>query len=296
MNLKKMTTEQRNPRTMNLDELNSLEIVTLMNSEDALVAQAISKKLPNIAKAVDWFVEAYQKGGRIFYVGAGTSGRLGVLDAAECLPTFGIASDRVVALIAGGSKAMLKAVEGAEDDCAQGQKDLEAYNLNSNDLVIGLAASGRTPYVQGALNYANELNCNSVAIACNENTIIGSIAKLAIEVDSGAEVLTGSTRLKAGTAQKLILNMLSTASMVQLGKAYSNLMVDVIQSNEKLRLRAINIVVEATGCDSAMAAEKLRLAQGQVKKAVVMILAACDLKTANQLLEKSNGKVKLAIK
>ena len=238
LNLTGMTTEKRNPRTMQLDTMSELEIVTTMNEEDARVPLAIAKKLPQIAQAAHWAAEAFEQGGRLFYMGAGTSGRLGVLDAAECPPTFGVAPGMVVGLIAGGEQAFLKAVEGAEDDRALGQSDLEAYGLNAKDVVIGIAASGRTPYVLGGLAYARSVGCRTAAIACNTGSEIGRAADLAIEVEVGPEVLTGSTRLKSGTAQKLILNMISTASMVRTGKVYQNLMVDVMQNNEKLHTRA----------------------------------------------------------
>ena len=236
-----MTTEQRNPDTMNLDEMTTLQIVTEMNREDAGIPAAIRPHLPEIAKVAQWGAESLSQGGRIFYMGAGTSGRLGVLDASECPPTFGVSADTVVGLIAGGPSAIMKAVEGAEDNRELGAQELKDHNLAQNDLVIGLAASGRTPYVIGGIEYAKSIGCRTAAITCNEGSAIGKASDCAIDVVVGPEVLTGSTRLKAGTAEKMILNMISTAAMVQIGKSYGNLMVDVVLSNEKLQVRADNI-------------------------------------------------------
>lgn len=295
LNLTGMTTEKRNPRTMQLDTMSELEIVTTMNEEDARVPLAIAKKLPQIAQAAHWAAEAFEQGGRLFYMGAGTSGRLGVLDAAECPPTFGVAPGMVVGLIAGGEQAFLKAVEGAEDDRALGQSDLEAYGLNAKDVVIGIAASGRTPYVLGGLAYAKSVGCRTAAIACNTGSEIGRAADLAIEVEVGPEVLTGSTRLKSGTAQKLILNMISTASMVRTGKVYQNLMVDVMQSNEKLHTRAENIVIDATGVTRPEARSAIDAAGGSVKVAITMLLADCSADEARSRLEKAGGHVRAAI-
>ena len=295
LNLTGMTTEKRNPRTMQLDTMSELEIVTTMNEEDARVPLAIAKKLPQIAQAAHWAAEAFEQGGRLFYMGAGTSGRLGVLDAAECPPTFGVAPGMVVGLIAGGEQAFLKAVEGAEDDRALGQSDLEAYGLNAKDVVIGIAASGRTPYVLGGLAYARRVGCGTAAIACNTGSEIGRAADLAIEVEVGPEVLTGSTRLKSGTAQKLILNMISTASMVRTGKVYQNLMVDVMQNNEKLHTRAENIVIDATGVTRPEARSAIDAAGGSVKVAITMLLADCSADEARSRLEKAGGHVRAAI-
>lgn len=295
LNLTGMTTEKRNPRTMQLDTMSELEIVTTMNEEDARVPLAIAEKLPQIAQAAHWAAEAFEQGGRLFYMGAGTSGRLGVLDAAECPPTFGVAPGMVVGLIAGGEQAFLKAVEGAEDDRALGQSDLEAYGLNAKDVVIGIAASGRTPYVLGGLAYARSVGCRTAAIACNTGSEIGRAADLAIEVEVGPEVLTGSTRLKSGTAQKLILNMISTASMVRTGKVYQNLMVDVMQNNEKLHTRAENIVIDATGVTRPEARSAIDAAGGSVKVAITMLLADCSADEARSRLEKAGGHVRAAI-
>lgn len=295
LNLTGMTTERRNPRTMQLDTMSELEIVTAMNDEDARVPLAIAKKLPEIAQAARWAVEAFEQGGRLFYMGAGTSGRLGVLDAAECPPTFGVDPGMVVGLIAGGEKAFIKAVEGAEDSREMGRQDLESHHLTQKDFVIGIAASGRTPYVLGGLAYAKETGCRTAAIACNPGSAIGKAADLAIEVEVGPEVLTGSTRLKSGTAQKLILNMISTASMVRTGKAYQNLMVDVMQTNEKLHTRAENIVMDATGVERAEARRAIDAAGGSVKCAITMLLANCTAQEAKRRLEAAGGHVRTAI-
>lgn len=296
LDLKKMTTETRNPSTMELDQMTSLEIVTAMNREDALVPKAIENVLPQVAAVVDWAVASLRQGGRLFYMGAGTSGRLGVLDAAECPPTFGVSPDLVVGLIAGGDAAFLKAVEGAEDSFDLGRQDLIDHDLRPVDLVVGIAASGRTPYVLGGLAYAKEAGCHTVAISCNAGCDIGRAADLAVEVVVGPEVLTGSTRLKAGTAQKLILNMISTATMVGVGKVYQNLMVDVMQTNEKLHIRAENIVMAATGAERAEAKAAIAAADGSVKTAIVMILTGCDAPAAKARLETANGHVREAIR
>ena len=295
LTLDNLLTEARNPQTMELDSMTPLEIVTAMNREDARVPESIRPQLPNIAQCVAWATEAIRTGGRLIYMGAGTSGRLGVLDAVECPPTFGVSPDVVVGLIAGGERAFVKAVEGAEDSRELGKADLEAIGLTPKDLVVGVAASGRTPYVLGGLAYANSLGCKTAAISCNPGSALGKEARLAIEVAPGPECLTGSTRLKAGTAQKLILNMISTATMVGCGKAYSNLMVDVMQTNEKLVVRAQNIVMEATGVSRDSAKEAIALAGGSCKLAVTMILADCTVEEAKERLERCGGSVRQAI-
>ena len=295
LTLDNLLTEARNPQTMELDSMTPLEIVTAMNREDARVPESIRPQLPNIARCVAWATEAIRSGGRLIYMGAGTSGRLGVLDAVECPPTFGVSPDVVVGLIAGGEGAFVKAVEGAEDSRELGKADLEAIGLTPKDLVVGIAASGRTPYVLGGLAYANSLGCTTAAISCNPGSALGKEARLAIEVAPGPECLTGSTRLKAGTAQKLILNMISTATMVGCGKAYSNLMVDVMQTNEKLVVRAQNIVMEATGVSRDSAKEAIALAGGSCKLAVTMILADCTVEEAKERLERCGGSVRQAI-
>lgn len=295
MDLSKMTTESRNPDTMRLDEMNPLQIVTAMNREDRKVPLAVEAVLPQIASAVEAVEAAFRHGGRLFYLGAGTSGRLGVLDASECPPTFGVGPGMVIGLIAGGDRALRSPVEGAEDDRALGRQDLLDHDLRPEDVVVGLAASGRTPYVLGALEYARSLGCRTAAIACNRNSAIGRAADIAIEAVVGPEVLTGSTRLKAGTVQKMILNMISTGAFVRLGKAYQNLMVDVVQSNEKLRARAENIVMEATGATHAEARTALDAAGGKVKLAVTMLLTGRDAAAAQQLLERSGGRIRDAL-
>lgn len=295
VNLENIDTEQQNPNTINLDQMSVKEALTAMNTEDKKVAEAIEKVIPEIEKAVKIIIDQFNKGGRLIYIGAGTSGRLGVLDAAECPPTFGAPKEMVVGLIAGGEKAFTEAIEGSEDDIEMGAENLRNIELNANDVVVGLAASGRTPYVIGALNYANEIDVPTVAIACTKNSEIGQIADIAINAAPGPEVLTGSTRLKAGSTQKMILNMLSTISMVGIGKVYKNLMVDVQPTNEKLISRAKNIVMKATDVDETTAAEKLEEADGQVKVAILMILLDTDKDTAAEKLGQSKGHIRKAL-
>ena len=292
MELNKLITETRNRNTMNLDIMSSFEIVKAMNDEDRNVPSAIEKALDRIASAVDKIVKTFKNGGRLFYIGAGTSGRLGVLDASECPPTFGVNHDMVIGIIAGGDSALRNPIEGAEDSFELCQKDLENYQFSENDILCGIAASGRTPYVIGGLRYARSIGAKTIAVACNIDSEIGREADIAIEVTPGPEVLTGSTRLKAGTCQKLILNMLTTASMVRMGKAYQNLMVDVVQSNEKLVSRARKIVMEATGCDMNTAVSTLEKAGGSCKLAIVMILTDSSEEEAAKLLEKAQGHVR----
>ena len=295
LDLATLTTETRNVDTMDLDRMTPEEFVRVMNREDHKVAEAVEKVLPQIAQTITWAVEALKKGGRIIYVGAGTSGRLGILDAAECPPTFGVSSDMVVGVIAGGTEALTKAVENAEDSDRLCEEDLKKIRLSEKDLVIGLATSGRTPYVVYGLRYAGQIGCRTVGISCNADARISEEAGLAIEVVTGPEVLTGSTRLKAGTAQKMILNMISTGSMAGIGKVYQNLMVDVQQSNEKLMIRARNITMEATGCTAEEAERVLKAAGGYVKKAILMILLECDSREADKALEKADGHIRKAV-
>lgn len=295
MDLNKMMTETRNPDTMTLDQMSALELVTVMNREDHKVPEAIASALPQIASTVEVVEQAFRKGGRLFYLGAGTSGRLGVLDASECPPTFGVDSGMVVGLIAGGDRALRFPIEGAEDDRSLGKQDLMDHNLVPSDVVIGIAASGRTPYVLGALDYAHSIGCKTAAIACNLHSAIGQAADIAIEVSVGPEVLTGSTRLKAGSAQKMILNMITTGAMVRTGKAYQNLMVDVVQSNEKLRTRAENIVMAATDVSREQARRTIDEANGKVKLAITMILTGKDAASAQALLDQSGGSVHNAL-
>ncbi|WP_260632137.1 N-acetylmuramic acid 6-phosphate etherase [Bacillus bingmayongensis] len=294
--LENLTTETRNEKTMNLDEMSIIEFLKVMNEEDAKVADSVKQELPQIAKAVEAIVEAKRKGGRLIYIGAGTSGRIGLLDAVECPPTFGTEPEEVVGLIAGGEKAFIKAVEGAEDSKELGIQDLKDIHLTNTDVVVGIAASGRTPYVIGSLEYANSIGAQTVAVSCNKGSAIGKEANIAIEVNNGPEVLTGSTRLKSGTSQKLICNMLSTASMVGLGKVYGNLMVDVQLTNEKLVERAKRIVMEATSCDYETAESYLAKADNKPKIAIVMILAGFSKEEAVQRLEETQGFIRQAIK
>ena len=296
LNLNAMTTESRNPNTMELDTMSALEIVTVMNREDEKVPAAIRECLPQIAHCAQWCAEALRAGGRMIYMGAGTSGRLGVLDAVECPPTFGVPYGTVIGLVASGMAAFDRPGEDVEDSPEAGVRDLLAIDLKKEDILIGIAASGRTPYVLGGLEYARKLGCRTAAIVCNPNSPMAAAAELAIEAFPGPECVTGSTRLKAGTCQKLILNMISTATMVRCGKAYQNLMVDVLQSNEKLAVRAQNIVMEATGCDRDTAAEKLSAAEGNAKTAITMILADCSVEEARARLSKARGHVREAIR
>lgn len=292
LELNKLTTESRNPDTVKLDTMTPLEIASVMNREDENVVAGIREVLPEVAKAIEWVRDAFEEGGRLIYMGAGTSGRLGVLDSVECPPTFGVSPDMVVGLIAGGEGAFVKAVEGAEDSEELAVEELKGLALSGWDVVIGIAASGRTPYVISGLSYARSLGCKTVAIACNKGSAVGAAADLAIEPVVGPEVLTGSTRLKAGTAQKMILNMISTGAMVGIGKVYQNLMVDVQQTNEKLRVRARNIVKEATGCSEERAGELLEAAGGSAKTAIVMELLNCTAAEAEQKLQRSHGHIR----
>ena len=294
--LSTLITEQRNSNSMHVDSLSALEIVQLMNEEDKQVPLAIEKCLPQIAQAVERIVAAFQQGGRLVYIGAGTSGRLGVLDASECPPTFGVSPEMVKGIIAGGERALRHPIEGAEDSKTQAVVDLQTIQFSSKDVLVGIAASGRTPYVIGALEYAKSLGSVTVSIASNPNSAMANIVDIAIDTVVGPEVLTGSSRLKSGTAQKLVLNMLTTASMILMGKCYQNLMVDVQASNEKLKARAIRIVMQATDCDKALAEETLKLADQNAKLAIMMILSGLDRAQAEALLEKHHGKLQLALK
>ena len=294
--LSTLITEQRNPNSMHVDSLSALEIVQLMNEEDKQVPLAIEKCLPQIAQAVECIVAAFQQGGRLVYIGAGTSGRLGVLDASECPPTFGVSPEMVKGIIEGGERALRHPIEGAEDSKTQAVVDLQTIQLSSKDVLVGIAASGRTPYVIGALGYAKSLGSVTVSIASNPNSAMANIVDIAIDTVVGPEVLTGSSRLKSGTAQKLVLNMLTTASMILMGKCYQNLMVDVQASNEKLKARAIRIVMQATDCDKALAEETLKQADQNAKLAIMMILSGLGRAQAEALLEKHQGKLQLALK
>ncbi|MBC1456733.1 N-acetylmuramic acid 6-phosphate etherase [Listeria newyorkensis] len=290
--LENLSTEKRNEKTTSLDTLTVKEALQIMNEEDAKVPVAIVANLASIETVINGVIESFKKGGRLVYIGAGTSGRLGVLDAAECVPTFGVPATMVVGLIAGGEKAFLKAVEGAEDSAILGKEDLQGIALTANDYVLGIAASGRTPYVIGALDYAKEIGAKTGALSCNTNAAISKHADTAIEVDCGPEILTGSTRLKAGTAQKLVLNMISTVSMIGIGKVYKNLMVDVMPTNEKLVERSKRIIMEATACDYETAEKHFELAGQHVKPAIVMILTNTDLATATEKLAAADGFIR----
>lgn len=296
LQLSKMITETRNPKTLELDAMSTTDILHVMNEENRLLAEAIAKELGPIEKAVETIAASFEKGGRLIYVGAGTSGRLGLLDAVECPPTFGTVPEQVVGLLAGGHKAFVKAVEGAEDSKELGRGDLEIIKLTDKDTVVGIAASGRTPYVVGALEYANSVGAPTVALACNKESEIGRVSKIVIEVVPGPEILTGSTRLKAGTVQKMVLNMLSTVSMIRVGKVYKNLMVDVQQTNEKLHVRAENIVMEITSCDRVEARNYLKESEGSIKVAIIMYLVGCKKEEALEKLEKAKGHIREAIK
>lgn len=287
-------TEQRNPNSMHLDEMSVEEIAKLMNGEDRGVPEAIQRAIPEITELIEAVIRAFKNEGRLIYIGAGTSGRLGILDAVECVPTFGTSPEKVVGLIAGGEQAIKDAVEGAEDSKELAIEDLKKLRLTKNDIVVGIAASGRTPYVIGGLNYAKEIGAKTGSLSNNENTKISEIADYPIEVITGPEVLAGSTRLKAGTAQKIVLNMITTISMVKIGKAYENLMVDVLATNEKLVDRAKRIIVEATGVDYEEA-EKVFDEAGSVKLAIVMILSGASKEDSKAALEETDGFVRASI-
>ncbi len=295
MNLGALVSETRNPQTMDLDALTTIELVNRFNQQDTLVAQAVKATLPEVAKAVDAAAQALKAGGRIIYMGAGTSGRLGVLDASECPPTFGVPHGLVVGLIAGGPGALLKAVEGAEDNAQLGEDDLKALSLNAADLVVGLAASGRTPYVIGGLKYASAVGCTTVAVSCNPDSPIAHEADIAISPVVGPEALTGSTRLKSGTAQKLVLNMISTGAMVKFGKVYQNLMVDMKATNVKLVDRACRMVVEATGVTRDIAEKVLKQTDFEVKPAILMVLTGLDASAARAKLAAHQGFLRAAL-
>ncbi len=290
--LNSLSTESSNSNSLDIDILPTLDKLKIINAEDQLVAQAIAMELPAIATAVDAITLALAQGGRLIYLGAGTSGRLGVLDAVECPPTFGLDYNTVIGLIAGGKDALIQAKEGIEDQESAGISSLLEINLSSKDIVCGIAASGRTPYVIGGLKHAKSIGCATIALACNKNSAIALYADFKIEVNTGPEVISGSTRLKAGTAQKLILNLLSTTAMINLGKVYKNLMVDVKTSNAKLEARAKKIVMEATNCDYTTAEKYLSLAHHHVKTAIVMLLYNCDYISAQSLLDSAGGVIR----
>ncbi len=294
IDLDKLTTERRNNDTFDLDQMTVAEALGKMNREDHKVAEAVKKQLPAIQPVIEAAVAAFEKGGRLIYIGAGTSGRLGVLDAAECVPTFGVDPGLVIGLIAGGQEAMTVAVEGAEDDPDLGKTDLQKLALTAKDLVIGIAASGRTPYVIGGLDYATQIGATTASIACNPEAEISQHATFPVEVDCGPEFLTGSTRLKAGSAQKMILNMISTIAMIGIGKVYNNLMVDVRPTNEKLIERSKRIIMEATDADYDTAAIYFEAADKNVKLAIVMLLTGAPKAEAKRRLQAAKGFVRKA--
>lgn len=294
-NLGSLETEQRNPRTTELDRLQGFELVSALHAENFAVAEAVAHALPEIAVAVEQIRERLQAGGRLFYVGAGTSGRLGVLDASECPPTFGVPRELVQGVIAGGERALTTSIEGAEDSPEQGAEDLKARGVTALDVVCGIAASGRTPYVMGALDYAKRVGAYTVAVVNVSSSRMATLADVTLCAVTGAEAVTGSTRLKAGTAQKMILNLLTTAVMVRLGKVYGNLMVDVRATNFKLKDRALRIVVTATGSTTEQAESALQESEGEVKTAIVMLTAQVDVVTARRRLLEANGWVRVAL-
>lgn len=290
-----MLTESRNPRSTNIDSFATSELLAVMNEEDARVAQVIRNALPDITLAVDLIADRIQSGGRLIYIGAGTSGRLGVLDAVECVPTFGTPPELVIGIIAGGPTALMNAVEGAEDRAEEGKRDLQAVSLSEHDVVVGIAASGRTPYVLGAVDYAHEVGASTIGIACNDPSSLLEKTRIRIGLPVGPEIITGSTRLKAGTAQKLVLNMLSTGAMVKLGKVYDNLMVDVKVTNEKLADRARRIVSEIAGVDYDEAGRLLGATGNDVKAAIVVSKRGVGVEEARQLLARANGHLRQVI-
>ncbi|MGI5947408.1 MAG: N-acetylmuramic acid 6-phosphate etherase [Lachnospiraceae bacterium] len=293
--LDELVTETRNQDSINLDKVSTLDMLKIINNADKIVPLVVEKQIEKIAEAVEAATKAVKQGGRLLYLGAGTSGRLGILDAVECRPTYGVDDDVVQGLIAGGYDAMFRAKEGAEDSKELGRQDLKNVNLTDKDLLIGIAASGRTPYVLGGMEYARELGTTTVAIVCNEKSEMADLADIAIEAVVGPEVVTGSTRMKAGTAQKLILNMISTCTMVKIGKVYSNLMVDVKASNLKLVERAKKIVMECTGCTLKEAEETLKAADYEVTLAILMLKTGLDCGEAAAILEQHGGRISESI-
>ncbi|WP_109880627.1 N-acetylmuramic acid 6-phosphate etherase [Proteus mirabilis] len=295
IDLSNLVTESRNYHSEHIDTLSTLEMLKVINNEDKKVPFAVEATLPHIARLVDKVVTAFSQGGRLIYCGAGTSGRLGILDASECPPTYGIPHDMVIGLIAGGHKAILQAVENAEDNVQLGAEDLRQLNFNAKDVLVGIAASGRTPYVIGALEYARSLGAVTGAISCNPDSPIAQRADIAITPIVGPEVVTGSSRMKAGTAQKLVLNMITTGAMIKMGKVFGNLMVDVEATNAKLIERQIRIVMQATECERATAEQALAQCQRHCKTAILMILAGVDAQQATQLLAQNKGFIRQAL-
>jgi N-acetylmuramic acid 6-phosphate etherase len=293
--LETLTTEAFRPELSQIDRLSTLEIAKIMNAEDATVPTAVATQLPRIAAAIDAVAERMSRGGRLVYAGAGTAGRLGVLDASECPPTFNTDPTEVVGLIAGGPSAMVTSVEGAEDSRELAAADLKELSLTPDDTVVGVSASGRTPYAVGAVEHARARGALTIGLSCNAHSALAAAAEHGIEIVVGPELLTGSTRLKAGTAQKLVLNMLSTITMIRLGKTYGNLMVDVRASNEKLRARSRRIVALATGASDEEIEQALAATDGEVKNAILTILGGVDGPTAARLLEESDGHLRAAL-
>lgn len=295
IDLSRLVTESRNPASAEIDTLSTIEMLQVINQEDQKVALAVQAVLPQIAQTVDAITAAFANGGRLIYMGAGTSGRLGILDASECPPTYGTHPDMVIGLIAGGHQAILKAVENAEDNAQMGQDDLKTLNLTQHDVVVGIAASGRTPYVLGGLEYAKSVGATTASIACNPECAMAEAADIAILPVVGAEVVTGSSRMKAGTAQKLVLNMLTSGAMIRSGKVFGNLMVDVEATNAKLIQRQTNIVIEATGATKEQAEKALEACERHCKTAILMILADLDAEQANSRLAEHNGFIRSAL-
>jgi len=293
--LETLASEGRNPSTMDIDLLDTQDILTKINDEDQKVAHAVRAVLPNVVLAVDQVVKAFTKGSRLIFIGAGTSGRMGIVDSVECVPTFSVSSEQVVGIIAGGEGAIFKAVEGAEDNRALAIEDLQQVKLTKDDVVVGLAASGRTPYVISAVQYAKKIGATTVCVTCSPNTPLTNAVDINICPVVGAEALTGSTRLKSATAQKMVLNMLTTASMIKMGKSYQNLMVDVNASNEKLHARAVRIVMQATDCDYDTGKAALDSAKNSAKIAILLVLTGLTLEQGKLLLERNNGFLRLAI-
>ncbi|WP_337241910.1 N-acetylmuramic acid 6-phosphate etherase [Proteus faecis] len=295
IDLSNLVTESRNHNSENIDTLSTLDMLKVINNEDKKVPLAVEEVLPEIAQLIDKVAIAFSQGGRLIYCGAGTSGRLGILDASECPPTYGTPHEMVIGLIAGGHKAILQAVENAEDNQELGEQDLRQLKFNQKDVLVGIAASGRTPYVIGALNYAKSLGATTGAISCNPESPIAQIADIAITPIVGAEVITGSSRLKAGTAQKLILNMITTGAMIKIGKVFGNLMVDVEATNAKLVERQVRIVMQVTECERAIAEQALSQCQRHCKTAILMILAGVDARQATQMLNQNKGFIRKAL-
>ena len=295
VNIRKITTETRNPNTLDIDRVSTIEIVKKINNEDKTVAYAVEKVIPEIAKCVDMVYETFMNDGRLIYMGAGTSGRIGLVDAVECKPTYGVSPEMVQCLMAGGLPAMVQAVEGAEDSRTMAVEDLKRINLTNKDIVIGIAASGRTPYVLGGVEYARSIGAKTASISTSQNTILSSMVDCPIEAVTGAEPITGSTRMKSGTAQKMICNIISTSAMVKMGKVYGNLMIDVQATNEKLVARAVSILKEITALDDA-AAKAAYDKYGSVKKAMLGVLAGIEPDEVNKILDKHKGNIRESLK